>query len=116
MQAPEWLKPGLMGGGVGAVALAIVGFTWGGWVTGGTAEAMAADRARVEVVGALVPFCVARSQADPQVTRILAEIEEASSYKRADMLMEAGWATMPGSTEANRDLAKACAVTLVAGS
>lgn len=48
MAAPEWLKPGLFGAGIGAVALAIVGFSWGGWVTGGTAEAMAADQTRVE--------------------------------------------------------------------
>jgi dienelactone hydrolase len=115
MNVPQWLKPGLVGAGVGAVALAIVGFSWGGWVTGSTAEAMASDRARLDVVGALVPFCVARSQADPEVTRITAELEGVSSYKRPDILMKAGWATMPGAAEADRDLAKACAVTLAAG-
>ena len=83
MAAPAWLKPGLVGAGAGAVALTIAGFSWGGWVTGGTAEAMASDRARLEVVGALVPFCVALSQADPQQTRITAELAEAASYKRA---------------------------------
>ena len=116
MAAPAWLKPGLVGAGAGAVALTIAGFSWGGWVTGGTAEAMASDRARLEVVGALVPFCVALSQADPQQTRITAELAEAASYKRADILMKAGWATMPGAEEGDRDLAKACAVTLAAGS
>ena len=33
MQTPEWLKPGLYGAVCGAVAVAIAGFTWGGWVT-----------------------------------------------------------------------------------
>ena len=116
MAAPAWLKPGLVGAGAGAVALTIAGFSWGGWVTGGTAEAMASDRARLEVVGALVPFCVARSQADPQATRINAELERRRPTSGPDILMKAGWATMPGAEEGDRDLAKACAVTLAAGS
>jgi hypothetical protein len=43
MHPPEWLKPGLYGAACGAVALAVIGFSWGGWVTGGTARTMAAD-------------------------------------------------------------------------
>jgi hypothetical protein len=30
MQIPEWLKPGLYGAACGAVALAVIGFSWGG--------------------------------------------------------------------------------------
>ena len=41
MNAPSQLKPALWGAVGGAVALAIVGFTWGGWVTGGTARTLA---------------------------------------------------------------------------
>lgn len=41
MNTPAWLKPGLDGVAVGAVAFAVVGFSWGGWVTGGTAKKMA---------------------------------------------------------------------------
>ena len=33
MQIPTWVKPAVYGAGAGAVALAIIGFTWGGWVT-----------------------------------------------------------------------------------
>ncbi len=43
MRTPEWLKPGLYGAACGAVALAVIGFSWGGWVTGGMARTMAAD-------------------------------------------------------------------------
>jgi hypothetical protein len=28
MQTPEWLKPGLYGAACGAVALAVIGFSW----------------------------------------------------------------------------------------
>ncbi len=108
MNIPEWLKPALYGAAAGAVALAIIGFSWGGWVTGGTAKQMAADQARLEVVAALVPICVEQSSQDPQVVETLTQLKDATSYYRGDMLMKAGWATMPGSTDPNRQVATAC--------
>ncbi len=114
MNIPEWLKPGLKGAAVGAAALAIVGFTLGGWVTGGTAKEMAADQAKLEVIAALVPICIQQSSQDPQVVETLAQLKDASSYQRSGMLMNAGWATMPGSSEPNRNVAKACIKVLAA--
>ena len=114
MNAPEWLKPGLNGAACGAVALAIVGFSWGGWMTGGSAEKMASDTARLEVIAALVPICVEQSSQDPKVVETLAELKDASSYQRSAMLMEAGWATMPGSDNPNRQVANACMSALAA--
>ena len=114
MKTPEWLKPGLYGAVIGAVALAIAGFSWGGWMTGTTAKRMASDMARSEVVAALVPICIENSKQDPQVAEKLAELKDASSYQRGDMLMKAGWATMPGSTDPNRQVANACGDTLAA--
>ena len=114
MNIPEWLKPALYGAAAGAVALAIVGFSWGGWVTGGTAKQMAANQARSEVVAALVPICVQQSKQDPQVVDTLAQLRDAGSWQRSDMLMKAGWATMPGSSDPNREVARACMETLTA--
>jgi alpha/beta superfamily hydrolase len=114
MNIPNWLKPGLKGAAAGAAALAIVGFTWGGWVTGDTAKQMAADQARLEVVAALVPICIAQSSQDPQVAETLAQLKNAKSYQRSDMLMKAGWATMPGTIDPDRNVAKACMEKLVA--
>ena len=107
MITSEWLKPRLYGAVVGAVALAIAGFTWGGWVTGGTAQQMATERAKLEVVAALVPICIEQSNKDPQVAETLAQLRDAGSYERSNMLMKAGWATMPGSSDPNRNVAKA---------
>jgi hypothetical protein len=90
MKTPEWLKPGLYGAAIGAIALAIVGFGWGGWMTGGTANQMASKQARLEVVAALAPICVEQSKQDPQVAETLALLMDASSYQRSDMLMKAG--------------------------
>ncbi len=39
MNIPIETKPALWGAAGGAVVLAIVGFSWGGWVTSSTAEA-----------------------------------------------------------------------------
>jgi hypothetical protein len=114
MNTPEWLKPGLYGAAAGAVALAIVGFSWGGWMTGGTAEKMASNQARLEVVAALAPICVEQSKQDPQVVATLAQLKDASSYQRSDMLMKAGWATMPGSSDPNSQVARACLEKLAA--
>lgn len=114
MNIPEWLKPALYGAAAGAVAIAIVGFSWGGWMTSGTAKQMASNMARLEVVAALVPICVEQSKQDPQVVQTLAQLKEASSYQRADMLMKAGWATMPGSSDPNRYVANACMEKLAA--
>ncbi len=108
MNIPEWLKPALYGAAAGAAALAVVGFSWGGWVTGGTAKQMASDQARLEVVAALVPICMDQSKQDPQVVETLAQLKDTSSYQRSDMLIKAGWATMPGSSDPNRSVARAC--------
>ncbi|MDH3236410.1 MAG: hypothetical protein OEQ29_23065 [Alphaproteobacteria bacterium] len=114
MNIPEWLRPGLYGAAAGAVALAIIGFSWGGWMTSGTAEKMASNQARLEIVAALVPICIEQSKQDPQVMETLAQLKDASSYQRSDMLMKAGWATMPGSSDPNRQVASACMEKLAA--
>jgi alpha/beta superfamily hydrolase len=84
MQAPEWLKPALYGAACGAVALAIVGFSWGGWVTGGTARRMAADQSQTDVVSALTSISLDQSKRDPQLTERVALLKAASSWKRSD--------------------------------
>ena len=114
MNIPEWLKPGVLGAIVGAVALAIVGFSWGGWLTGSTAEKMASDQSRRAVVAALVPICVEQSSQDPQFVDTLAQLKETSSFQRSELLMKAGWATMPGSSDPDRDVARSCLEVLSA--
>ena len=109
MRTPEWLKPGLYGAACGAIALAVVGFNWGGWVTGGTARQMAADQSKTEVVAALSLICVDQSKRDPQLAERVAAIKAASSWNRGDLVMKNGWATMPGTAQANSQVARDCA-------
>jgi hypothetical protein len=109
MQTPEWLKPGLYGAVCGAIALAVVGFSWGGWVTGGKAEAMAESRSRADVVTALTAICADQAKRDPQLAERVALLKTTASYSRGDLVMKNGWATMPGTAEPNRQVANACA-------
>ena len=93
----------------GAIAVTLVGFTWGGWVTGGTARQMSADQSQAEVIAALTSICLDQSKRDPQLAERVVLLKAASSYQRGDIVMKNGWATMPGTSEGNRLVASACA-------
>lgn len=109
MTFPEWTKPGIYGAMIGAVVVSIIGFSWGGWTTGGSANKMAKILANQEVTQAMVPVCLQLSAADPDRISKLATIREAKGYNRHKAIMSAGWATFPGTETPNRDLAEACA-------
>jgi hypothetical protein len=108
MQIPVWLKPGLWGAAVGAIAMATVGFSQLGWVTKGTAEQLAQERSDTSVVAALVPFCVVKAQQDPDLATLAKFQAEQSSYSRSDLVLKAGWATIGGKTSPDNALARAC--------
>ena len=107
-------EPFLWGAVAGAVALAVVGFNWGGWMTGSTAERMAADRADAAMVASLVPICVSQFQKAPEATGRLTTLKATQSWEQGDYVIKGGWATMPGagSAEPNRQVAQACAEAL----
>jgi hypothetical protein len=107
------MKPALWGAAAGAVALAIVGFGWGGWVTGGTAEALAKNNAATAVVAALTPICVEKFRQATDASANLAEMKKATyAWDQSKFVEKGGWATMPGSAEPNSAVAKACAESL----
>ncbi|MEH6725198.1 MAG: hypothetical protein V7703_03500 [Hyphomicrobiales bacterium] len=114
MQIPEWTKPALMGAVVGAVALAVVGFNWSGWVTGASASEMSGKQSIAAVAAALTPYCVQNSQNDPDAGAVLAELEEASTYKRRGIVEKAGWATPLGESKPDRALSESCQLALAA--
>ena len=67
MRVPQWVKPAVWGGVVGAAAIMIIGFSWWGWTLGSTAERMARERAEAAVTTALTPLCVANFLAQPGI-------------------------------------------------
>ncbi|QIO31356.1 hypothetical protein [Bradyrhizobium sp. 1(2017)] len=107
------VRPALWGALAGAIALAIVGFSWGGWVTGGTAETLAKNSAATAVVAALTPICVEKFRQAADASANLVEMKKATySWDQSKFVEKGGWATMPGSTEPNSAVAKACAESL----
>jgi hypothetical protein len=89
----------------GSVVVAtIVGFSWGGWTTDGSAQAMAdkaAAQARQELAAVV---CVDRFMAAPDAGVQLTALQEiTSSYAQSKFVEEGGWATIvPASSTADR--------------
>lgn len=111
MRVSQWLKPALWGAVVGAVAIMIIGFSWWGWVLGGTAERMAQERAHAALVAALTPICVERFMQQPDATVKLADLRKTASWQQSQYVAKGGWATV-GSSEPNPAVANACAQAL----
>ncbi len=93
----------------GAIVLAIIGFKWGGWVTGGAAQAMAEEMAVKAVVDRLTPICVAQFNQDPEKDKKLKELKEKSSWERDKYVNKQGWATMPNEKKPDSKVAAECA-------
>jgi GH24 family phage-related lysozyme (muramidase) len=95
-------------------ATLVIGFTWAGWVTGGTSTRMAADAADGARAQMAAADCVNRFEGGPAAIAQLAELKKAaSSYSRSDLLQKAGWVTMPGSKDPVAGAAVICAQALL---
>jgi hypothetical protein len=81
-------------------------------MSAGSAERLAATRADAATVAALAPICVTQFQASAKASASLAKLIATSTWEQAEFVRTGGWATMPGSTEGNRDVAAACAEAL----
>jgi alpha/beta superfamily hydrolase len=112
MQVPENTKSIVWGAVGGAVACMIIGFSWGGWVTGGTARKDAAASAHEAVVMALAPICAERFRAQGDAPAQIAALAKASSWERGTTVEKSGYALMPGSKTSDSDVARACAEML----
>jgi hypothetical protein len=111
MDIHSQLKPALWGAVGGAAALAFVGFTWGGWVTGGNAEAVALKRSQAAIVAVLTPVCIEKSRSNTNASAKLSELKNiSSSWLRRDYVVNGGWATF--GQDRPFELADACAEAL----
>lgn len=108
MTNSERMKPTIYGALGGAIAVSILGFSWGGWTTSSGAQTMAQNLAAEEVTMAMVPVCLGISAADPERMAKLAALQDLSGFGRRKAMMETGWATRPGTEMPDRDLADAC--------
>ena len=112
MNVPPELKPACWGAVIGALALAAIGFSWGGWVTGATADVKAKDASKAAVVNVLAPICAQRFEQQVDASVKLIELKRVSSWEKAKFVEQGGWATLPGSPSPYDGVARACAELL----
>ena len=99
---------------VGSVVLTmIIGFAWGGWVTGGNAKSMAEKMAEDAVVKRLAPICVVQFKQAPGKDQKLKDLEKTDSWQRSEFIEKQGWATMPGEEKPDSKVATECARLLL---
>jgi hypothetical protein len=118
MQMPSMLQgeslTRLMQGAVaGAIATMFVGFYWGGWSLGSTADKMAKERSEQAVVAALAPVCVDKFRALPDAEAKQAVLLKVESWKRRDEFPKE-LVTLPGESYPSTALVDACYTLLVA--
>jgi hypothetical protein len=97
----------LQGIALGAVATIIVGFYWGGWMLGSTADKIAKQRTETAVVAALAPICAAKFAALPDAAAKKVALAKVDSWKRSEEFPKE-FVTLPGETSTNSDLVDAC--------
>ena len=100
---------------LGAVAAMAIGFGWGGWVLGGTAQKMAEHKVNAEIVALYTPECVRHFEAQSDMPSHWAALKKANGdYDQQGFIEKAGFATLPGAKTPNDDVADACATKLSA--
>ena len=115
MQVPQpmWLKPGIWGAIIGAVAMMIIGFSWLGWTLGSSADRLAQQRTDLALTSALTPICVQNFMKQSDAPKKLVGLKAIDSWKQTEFVEKGGWATMPGSSAPAQGVASACAEALV---
>jgi hypothetical protein len=116
MQVPSILQGDRLtdlvkGAFVGGIATLFIGFYFGGWTLGSTAQKQANDAEQAGIVRVLAPICVDKFQRSADVGANLEAFNKTDSWKRDELIAKAGWATFPGS-EPDRKVAEACASLL----
>ena len=95
------------------VVTMIIGFTWGGWVTAGTARKMADVIGEDAVAKRLAPMCVVQFKQDGKKDQKLKELKATGTWEKTEYVKKQGWATMPGEKEADSKVADECVKLLM---
>ena len=107
---PVWLWS-CVGAGVFTM---IVGFGFGGWVTGGTAQERAETSTHDAVAALAADVCTQRVLASANAAALYSELEAARSWDRRKLLDEAGWTTFSDAGEPISGAAALCATQILA--
>lgn len=103
----------LQGAVAGGIATIVVGFYWGGWSLGSTADKMANERSERAVVAALAPVCAANFRGLPDAEAKKAALLKVAPWNRGDEFPKE-FVTLPGESSPNSALVDACYALLFA--
>lgn len=92
-----------------AIVTMVAGFTWGGWVTGGTATEMAEDAAEQARAQLAAVICVERFVNAKDAVAQLAALKETSRWQRKKFVEDGHWTTLPGMEQPVKGAADLCA-------
>ena len=98
------LKYGGWGLVCGAVIAMIIGFGWGGWSTAATTQ----KKSDEAVLASQAAICVAQFMTQPNHEEKLKDLEEVSTYQRANFIEKGGWDVMPGQEKAQYGVSRSC--------
>ena len=84
----------------------------GGWVTGSTAQQMAAATAENAVVDRLALICVEQHDQDPEKDQKLKKMMDMDEWDRGDYVAKQGWATIAGEKDPDSAVSRKCAELL----
>jgi hypothetical protein len=115
---PSWVKPGIWGAVIGAVAWWSVLF-WGfGWMSAGAARQLADNQTQTAVVASATPYCVERFEQQADAVASWQALKKSSDdYNQSDFMKKGGWATLPDQkpdSDITSAVADACATQLLA--
>ena len=102
----------LQGAAAGAVATIFVGFYWGGWSLGSTADTMAKQRSELAVVAVLAPVCADKFRALPDAEAKQVALAKVESWKRRDEFPKE-FVTLPDESYPSSALVDACYTLLI---
>ena len=109
----ESLKRLLQGAALGGIATIFVGFFWGGWSLGSSANKMAHERSELAVIAALAPVCADKFRMLPDAEAKKAALSKVESWKRRDEFPKE-FVTLPGESSPSSALVDACYTLLIA--
>jgi hypothetical protein len=95
------------------VLTVVVGFTWGGWVTAGTATSRAKDAAETATAQLAANICAFRFLHANDAATQLAALKKESSYSARSAIQDGGWVTLAGAKEPVEGAAQLCADQLM---
>jgi hypothetical protein len=97
-----------------AAATILVGFSWGGWTTSGSANAMADKAAESARATLAAEICTAQFNGKPDAATQLTALNKLDTWNRSDFIRKGGWANLPGIKEPVSGSADLCAQQLTA--